>query len=76
MTPIEEHLEKFTKKFDCKKVIANGDYRNFRYSTPHHAAASCCKANKVIEDYKLPLVAIYSQGCDFFTVQSNQTPDI
>ena len=72
MTPIEEHLETFTKKFNSIHVTASRDYRNFRYPTPHHAAASCCKANKLIEEYKLPLVAIHSQGCDFFTVQSNE----
>tara|TARA_R110000868_G_scaffold381370_1_gene647753 strand:+ start:813 stop:1058 length:246 start_codon:yes stop_codon:yes gene_type:complete len=74
---LQEHFEKFRKDFHSTKVNVQDHWMTYGfYRTPHLAASACCDANKKIEELKLPLVAIHSQGSDTFVVQSNQTPDI
>ena len=73
----EVNFEKFRKAFySSRKLNVEQDWMTYAYDTNHLAVKACCDANRVIQESKLPLVALYQQGTNTFIVQPNETPDI
>ena len=75
MIKTQSDFQEFAHNYP-KKVIETHNSLTYRFSNAFVASRECVVANAKIEAMKLPLVAIHSNDDDFFTVQSNETPDI
>lgn len=70
---LQEHLETFRKNYPLTKCLVDNDRIIYVLPFFYSASKSASEANMLIDRLKLPLVAVYYQGCSFFTVQSNET---
>lgn len=70
---LSEHLLEFRERYNSMKCLVEDDYVIYIFKSYYNAYKACNEANYLIEQMKLPLVAIHGGSNSFFIVQSNQT---